>query len=108
MTQSQDFDEWAVLEIMGHNRFAGRVMEQSIGGSSFVRIDVPAVGDRQPFTKIFGAGSIYCITPVTEDVARRIALNLTPEPVNRFELKLPTEKQLPLGPAPVGFEDDWS
>ena len=64
------FDTWAVVEIMGHCRHAGRVTEQTIGGGSFIRIDVPAIGDKPAYTKLFGHGSIYSITPCSEEFAR--------------------------------------
>ena len=35
------FEEWAILELMGHRKLAGKVTEQTIGSSTFVRIDVP-------------------------------------------------------------------
>ncbi len=38
-----DFDTWAVVEVMGHNTYAGRVTEQAIGGASFIRVDVPEI-----------------------------------------------------------------
>lgn len=89
---SEGFREWCVLEIMGHKKFAGLVTEQSIGGTSFVRVDVPALTDimGQPmlpaFTKLFGAASIYCISPCTEETARRFAASLQAEAFNRYEL----------------------
>ena len=62
-TTVEKFEEWAVVEIMGHKRFAGKVTEQAMGGAGFVRIDVPEItlpsGDVLPaFTKLFGAASI--------------------------------------------------
>jgi len=70
MTDSRAFECWAIVEVMGHRQFAGFVSEQAIGGSSFVRVDVPAVdadGEQLPaFTKLLGAGSIYAISPCTE------------------------------------------
>lgn len=75
--QAEKFNEWAVVEVMGHRQFAGLVTEQAIGGASFVRVDVPAVqvdGETLPaFTKVLGAGSIYAITPCTEETARAFA-----------------------------------
>ncbi len=57
----EKFEQWCVVEIMGHKKFAGFVTEQSVGGTSFVRIDVPEVavaGRTLPaFTKLFGVGS---------------------------------------------------
>ena len=69
------FDEWAIVEVMGHKQFAGHVTEQALGGASFVRVDVPEVkvGETRhhgeetlpAFTKLLGAGSIYAISPCT-------------------------------------------
>lgn len=84
--ENKAFDQWAILEIMGHQTYAGRVSEQTIGGASFVRIDVPAVDKLQPFSKLFGASSIYCITPVTEEVAIARAKTLGQQPLSVYDL----------------------
>lgn len=67
------FESWAVIEIMGHDRYAGRVTERAIGGCSFVQIDVPAVNGREGYTKLFGSAAIFSITPCTEEVAKAVA-----------------------------------
>lgn len=85
MAEVETFREWAVVEIMGHRRFAGFVSEQSVGGASFVRVDVPAVGEMPPFTKLFGASSIYCISPCTEETARAFAAKFECESFSRYE-----------------------
>lgn len=87
MTENKPFDEFAILEIMGHNRYAGRVSEQTIGGASFIRVDVPELGPKRPaFSKLFGAGSIYAITPVSEQVAFLTAQKLGQEPLTVWDL----------------------
>lgn len=97
-TTVEKFDEWAVVEIMGHKRFAGKVTEQAVGGASFVRIDVPEMtlptGDLLPaFTKLFGAASIYCISPCTEETARLFAASIRAEGFSRYEVpKLETRR----------------
>ncbi len=35
------FDTWALVEIMGHQRAAGRVTEATIAGGVMLRIDIP-------------------------------------------------------------------
>lgn len=93
MTQTsvEKFDEWALVEVMGHKQFAGRVTEQSFGGASFVRVDVPEVRDDvgrvlfPSFTKLFGAASIYCISPCTEETARAFAAKMQSESFSRYE-----------------------
>lgn len=77
---------WAIVEIMGHKRYAGHVAEQVIGGASFVRVDVPKNGERAAFSKLFGAASIYCITPVSEEAARVAAGRLNEQPLSEWDL----------------------
>lgn len=97
----QKFEQWAILEIMGHNRFAGRVSEETIAGAAFLRIDIPAIGDRAEFTKLFSPSSVYAITPVSETIARGVAEELAHVPIGVYDLpewmrdRLKT-KQLPL------------
>jgi hypothetical protein len=65
------FDAWAIIEIMGHDRYAGRVTEEAIGGCAFVRVDVPGTPEQAAFSKLFGQGAIFSITPCTEQEALR-------------------------------------
>ncbi len=80
------FDQWCLLEIMGHQRYAGRVTEQTIGGTSFLRIHIPATPGKVAFTKFFSASSVYAITPIAEDLARGIAQKLDQEPISVYDL----------------------
>jgi hypothetical protein len=77
---AQPLETWAVVEVMGHKKFAGYVSEQVIGGAALVRVDVPETDQggvfTKPYTKLIGVGSIYCITPTTEEIARRAAQQL--------------------------------
>lgn len=64
---------WALVEIMGHKRYAGRVSEENVIGVPMLRIDVPAIRELPPFTKYFAAGAIYGITPCSETEATMLA-----------------------------------
>lgn len=59
------------------------------GGSSFVRVDVPEVeaGGRKltAFSKLFGASSIYCLSPCTEETARAFAAKIRSESFHLYE-----------------------
>ena len=96
----EKFDCWALMELFGHTRFAGRVVEQQIGGSSFIRLDVPEVvvvsskgtDTYPPFTKFFGPGAIYSITPVEESVARKLVASLRAEAIQTWNF--PNLRQL--------------
>lgn len=114
-TTVSKFEEWAVVEIMGHKRFAGLVTEQAVGGASFLRIDVPQLSlptgeTLAGFTKLFGASSIYCISPCTEETARAFAQSIRAEGFSRFECpRLPAPESRPAADQHVGTDefDGW-
>lgn len=89
MTEQDKFECWAIVEVMGHRQFAGHVSEQAIGGVSFVRVDVPEVvaGDETlpAFTKLLGAGSIYAISPCTEETARAFVSKIRVRSFSTYE-----------------------
>lgn len=90
------FEGWAVLELMGHRKLAGYVREQNVAGAGFIRIDVPGpAGDADVATQFYAPGALYCLTPTTEDVARRFAAGCRPEPVTRWELPQAPGRELP-------------
>jgi hypothetical protein len=101
MTDKAKFEEWAVVELFGHQRIAGKVSEATIGGCAFVRVDVPDVpGDdvdaplrSRGYTKYFGNGAIYAMTPCDEDVAR-----LAVAEIERYNVpvrvQMPVQRQL--------------
>jgi len=35
--------QWAIVELFGHQRIAGAISEQQLAGATFVRVDVPEV-----------------------------------------------------------------
>lgn len=79
-----EFDEWAIVEIMGRKVFAGRVRDSSIGGASMLRIDVPEIENQAAYTKYFGKDAIYAITPTDEATARAMAQRLAEPPIERW------------------------
>lgn len=92
---SEPFRSWAVVEIFGHERIAGEVSEQTIGGGSFIRVDVPAVGDQAAFTRFYGDKAIYSIQPVSEEIARHAAAAMRVRPVSVYlVLPAPSEGDL--------------
>lgn len=84
MSESEKFECWAVVEVMGHSRYAGRVTEQAVGGCAFVRVDVPAVGERLAFTKLLSQAAIFCITPCSEEAARAAAAQCYDLPITIY------------------------
>ena len=86
---TEGFQQWVVLEIMGHKRLAGFLTEQEIGGGSFLRLDIPSSDGKAKWkaTQYYNPQSIYCITPTDETTARACAANWTQAPVTQWELR---------------------
>ncbi|MFZ2804660.1 MAG: acetyltransferase [Patescibacteria group bacterium] len=78
-----EFEGWALLELMGHRKLAGYVKPATIAGSGVIRIDVPS----DPVaTQFYSPAALYCLTPITEDLARKLAHRYEPSPVSHWEL----------------------
>lgn len=96
-------DEWALVELFGHQKIVGRVTEATIAGGAFIRVDVPVFNGAAAFTRVFGPWAIYSINPVTEEIARGLMTHHRNEPVSRFELPQIADK-VPTGAA-QSYED---
>lgn len=92
---------WATVEIMGHRVYHGQVSTETIASAAFLRVDVPAIPEHTrrergyfkaeenqeaawglydvtyPISPgksyLIGLGSVYMITPVAEETARKLA-----------------------------------
>jgi hypothetical protein len=81
------FETWAIVELFGHNKIAGKVSEQTIGGSSMVRVDVPDTEASPKFTRLLNVSAIYAINPVTEEVAVGYAGRLQSKPIEAWDAR---------------------
>lgn len=81
MSEKKSFDQWCVVEMMGHRKIAGRVSEEEIAGAAFLRIDIPGDEKRPAATQYYGASAVFSITPTTEEIATMVALDRYREPV---------------------------
>src|ERR1017187_5728997 len=76
-------ESWAIVEQLGHVRYAGRVTEEEKFGVKMLRIDIP---DGEGFlTKFLGGATLYSVTIVTEAVARQVSKGTTPSPVHPWD-----------------------
>ena len=73
-------ERWAIVEVMGHRRLAGRISEASFAGAQFVKVETPLFpeGFTSPQTvkmveQLYSPASIFAITPCDEATARRYA-----------------------------------
>jgi len=92
MDISEKFESWAIVELFGHNRIAGKCSEQNVAGSNMLRIDVPETEKNPAFTRLLGHAAIYAINPVTEEVATYWAKMLHCAPINAWDVREFMEK----------------
>jgi len=95
---------WAIVEVMGHSRYAGRVSESQQFGAPLIRVEVPAVGEMPAYEKHLGAASIFAITPVSEEFARRAAAQFCSRPFTLLDV--PDYARLPSPDRDEGPDDD--
>lgn len=84
---------WAICELMGHRRVAGRCRVVIVGDISLFRVDVPTVNRDQSSTHFFSPSSIYMLHVVTEEVARASAAVNPVEPLTAWEARHAAEGQ---------------
>ncbi len=128
MTEDQArYEGWAILEIFGHQRFAGFVKTEYYGTACMFRLDVPPLEERtrvtkragtvggqwvqagatvqegavQGYSKLFGVGAIYAMTPCTQEAALAAVEEIQPRPL--MLVSLPPEKALESAALPVSM-----
>jgi hypothetical protein len=99
---AEKFEHWGIVELMGHQRAAGRLTEESVAGSNLLRVDIPtdtpSVGCAGNFrTAYYGSSAIYALHITTEEVARTMALRSGARPPFAYEIQ-----RLP----PITSDDD--
>ena len=107
-TETTGFRSWCIVELMGHSCIAGELYEQAIGGETFIRVDVPDVttkrGELKGYSKLYGKGAIYAITPTDKATcALFISQNYTP-PISPYSFPA-LEAPKGCGGCPGGGDD---
>jgi hypothetical protein len=130
MSETAKFEGWAIVEVFGHQRYAGYVTTESFGQAVLFRVDVPPLSERervtkhygydddgkalppgstvkesavQGYTKFFGPGAIYAMTPCTQDAAEKAVESMQSRKVSVVSIP-PDAATLP--PHPDDDEDD--
>ena len=83
----EKFESWALVELMGHNKIAGKVTEHKFGNQSMLRVDVPEVGELPAFTKIISINAVYGINPLSEQDAVDYAKMLKSKPLDVWDMQ---------------------
>lgn len=85
--------EWAIVEVFGHRRHAGRTREEERFGAKLLRVDIPNKGDPAAHgwtTHYYGGSSIFSFSPAEE--AACLKINKPCEPPARYALTAPDEE----------------
>lgn len=103
---AERFEQWGIVELMGHQRTAGRLSEETIGGASMLRVDVP---DGDTFrTAYYGSSAIYALHVTDEKVARAAARGMGPRPPYAYEVSRllpgPSAPADEVTDAPIGMD----
>lgn len=85
--ENHEPEEWAIVELFGHIKRAGRISEETRFGAALLRIDIPVGESGEDFvTEYRGGSAIFSLRPTTEEVARSVAASLgDPRPVRRLQ-----------------------
>ena len=70
--------QWAIVDVLGHNRHVGMLDEFTFAGFAFVRVRVPKI-DGSIVPHLIGPSSVYMITPISEERAKRLLGLIQPE-----------------------------
>ena len=93
-------ETYAIVEVMGHSVYAGRVAPDTSMGTPMVRVDVPVIEELPAFTKLIAPGSLFAITPCTKEAAERAARACRARPVTVLDITAGSGRRLP------GFSDE--
>lgn len=85
--ETSKFEGFAIIELFGHSRIAGRVTEQSIGGTNMLRVDVPEYNEMPAFTRFIGGAAVYAINPCSEEAVMLSLSSIMPIPVYAWDVK---------------------
>ena len=83
---AEKFDHWGILELMGHQRTAGRLTEEMIAGSNLLRVDIP-INAHEFRTAYYGSSAIYALHVTSEETARKAAGAMSVKPPYAYLLE---------------------
>lgn len=84
--QAEQFDQFALVELMGRQRIAGRVTERVIAGQGFLEVQVPETKHSPKFTRFISPSALYAINPIDEATCMAYAENLKVKPIDAWDI----------------------
>lgn len=88
---AEEPERYAVVEIFGHRKHVGRIMEVERFGSKMLRVDVPNDGDFAAgfVSHFYSGGAIFGLTETDLDTVRRA--NRPWQPTGHYSLPAPED-----------------
>jgi hypothetical protein len=66
---NEQFEGWAIVELMGHRQRAGYVKDVEMFGGKLLRVDIPVTAEAN-VTEFYGCSAVYALRPCTEEIVR--------------------------------------
>jgi hypothetical protein len=105
---AEKFEAWGIVELMGHQRTAGRLTEETIAGANLLRVDFPDKADLEKFrTVYYGPSAIYALHVTGESAARLAASGMGTRPAYAWELDNAISRQLRAPEPPTDEEEGF-
>lgn len=82
--ENSTFNHWALIEVFGHEQYAGHVSIEKVGEGAMLRLEVPEANGLPGFVKFLNQSSVFSITPVSEEYALEMAASLNKQPVKGY------------------------
>ena len=89
--QPAALQNWALVELFGHQRIVGFVTVDPVEFPGMIRVDVPDLLKdgkvvRAGFTRYVGRAALYGVNPIDENTARRLLPHVDGRPSRPMEL----------------------
>jgi len=105
---AEEINSWALLELFGHSKVAGRLTSRKLGTEIMFQVDVPRGEKEFSHTELYSPKAVFAIKPTTEDWCRRWATYASSEMMRDILPYVPANRQLNGPPASerTGFEEE--
>lgn len=80
MSEQTSYEGWAIVELLGHHRTAGRIQGATLAGAQMLRLDVPGDGEAFDPPQFIAPAALYRVTVCTEAQARKEVAWMRPRP----------------------------
>jgi hypothetical protein len=89
--KAEGLKSWALVELFGHQRIVGWVTVDPPDFPGMVRVDVPDLlkdgkVEREGFTRYFGRGALYGVSPISEQSVRELLPSVNGKPARPMYL----------------------